>query len=73
MPEKEIKEKGGAIEEGPVTRHGALGEMKSIYLRDPDAILSSLPLMKAELDHLEGEIYEQGRNLPVPQRPRNHF
>ena len=40
--EKEIKEKGGAIEEGPVTRHGALGEMKSIYLRDPDGNLIEL-------------------------------
>ena len=40
--EKEIKEKNGAIEEGPVTRHGALGEMKSIYLRDPDGNLIEL-------------------------------
>ncbi|WP_443653260.1 VOC family protein [Dialister hominis] len=40
--EKEIKEKGSAIEEDPVTRHGALGEMKSIYLRDPDGNLIEL-------------------------------
>ena len=40
--EKEIKEKGGAIEEGPVTRYGARGEMKSIYLRDPDGNLIEL-------------------------------
>lgn len=40
--EKEIREKGGAIEEGLVTRHGAFGEMKSIYLRDPDGNLIEL-------------------------------
>lgn len=28
------------IEEGPVLRHGALGEMQSIYLRDPDGNLA---------------------------------
>ena len=40
--EGSIKEKGGAIEEGPVTRYGARGEMKSIYLRDPDGNLIEL-------------------------------
>ena len=40
--EKEIREKGGAIEEGLVTRHGTFGEMKSIYLRDPDGNLIEL-------------------------------
>lgn len=35
----EIKEKGYPIEEGPVLRQGALGDMKSIYLRDYDGNL----------------------------------
>jgi catechol 2,3-dioxygenase-like lactoylglutathione lyase family enzyme len=30
---------GVAIEAGPVTRRGALGEMRSIYFRDPDGNL----------------------------------
>ena len=30
---------GVAIEEGPVTRHGALGEGVSVYFRDPDGSL----------------------------------
>lgn len=38
----EIEEKGYPIEEGPDIRHGALGEMKSIYLRDPDGNLVEL-------------------------------
>lgn len=25
-----------SIEEGPVARHGAIGDLKSIYIRDPD-------------------------------------
>lgn len=28
--------RGIAIEEGPIARHGALGPMRSLYLRDPD-------------------------------------
>lgn len=31
-----LKQKHIPIELGPVTRHGANGEMQSIYLRDPD-------------------------------------
>lgn len=38
----EIRKKKYPIEEGPVIRHGALGEMKSIYLRDPDGNLVEL-------------------------------
>lgn len=36
---KEIKDKGYPIEEGPVIRHGALGAMQSVYLRDYDGNL----------------------------------
>lgn len=32
----ELREAGVAIVEGPVTKEGALGEMISIYIRDPD-------------------------------------
>ncbi len=35
----EIEAKGYPIEEGVVLRHGALGEMHSIYLRDADGNL----------------------------------
>lgn len=33
---QELKHKHIPLELGPVIRHGAKGEMKSIYLRDPD-------------------------------------
>ena len=39
---QEIEKKGYPIEEGPVMRHGALGEMTSIYLHDPDGNLVEL-------------------------------
>lgn len=32
----ELRDAGVAIVEGPVTKEGALGEMISIYIRDPD-------------------------------------
>lgn len=38
----DIEEKGYPIELGPVARHGARGDMKSIYLRDPDGNLVEL-------------------------------
>lgn len=38
----ELEAKGVDIEEGIVSRHGALGEMKSIYVRDPDGNLIEL-------------------------------
>jgi catechol 2,3-dioxygenase-like lactoylglutathione lyase family enzyme len=33
---------GVAVEEGPVTRHGAHGEGRSVYFRDPDGSLLEL-------------------------------
>jgi catechol 2,3-dioxygenase-like lactoylglutathione lyase family enzyme len=33
---RELEEKNVAIEEGPVTRTGAIGELLSVYVRDPD-------------------------------------
>jgi catechol 2,3-dioxygenase-like lactoylglutathione lyase family enzyme len=42
----EIEAKGYPVEAGPVTRHGARGEMQSLYLRDPDGNL-------VELSHYE--------------------
>lgn len=33
---KELKNKDIQIEQGPIIKQGALGEMTSIYLRDPD-------------------------------------
>lgn len=39
---KEVEAKGYPVELGPVVRHGTLGEMQSIYLRDPDGNLVEL-------------------------------
>ncbi|MGZ9033258.1 MAG: VOC family protein [Rhodospirillales bacterium] len=37
--EKHLREEGFAIEGGPVSRTGATGPIRSIYLRDPDGNL----------------------------------
>lgn len=39
---REIEDQGFDIIEGIVTRHGSLGAMKSLYLRDPDGNLVEL-------------------------------
>lgn len=39
---QELKSKGVALETGIVERNGAMGRMKSIYLRDPDGNLIEL-------------------------------
>jgi catechol 2,3-dioxygenase-like lactoylglutathione lyase family enzyme len=36
---RHLRESGVAVEEGPVTREGALGPMTSVYCRDPDGNL----------------------------------
>jgi catechol 2,3-dioxygenase-like lactoylglutathione lyase family enzyme len=35
----ELRSKGVTIEEGPVPRTGALGAIRSVYVRDPDGNL----------------------------------
>lgn len=42
MLKNEIEAKGVEIVEGIVTRHGSQGEMRSLYLRDPDGNLVEL-------------------------------
>jgi len=39
---KELNAAGVAIEQGPVERTGALGKIRSVYLRDPDQNLIEL-------------------------------
>jgi catechol 2,3-dioxygenase-like lactoylglutathione lyase family enzyme len=40
--ERELRQAGVAIELGPVDRSGAIGPMRSLYLRDPDGNLVEL-------------------------------
>ena len=40
--ERELRQAGMAIELGPVDRSGAVGPMRSLYLRDPDGNLVEL-------------------------------
>jgi catechol 2,3-dioxygenase-like lactoylglutathione lyase family enzyme len=40
--EQELRDAGVAIELGPVDRSGAVGPMRSLYLRDPDGNLVEL-------------------------------
>lgn len=40
--ERKLREAGVAIELGPVDRSGAVGQMRSLYLRDPDGNLVEL-------------------------------
>ena len=42
-----LTDAGVIIEEGPVDRTGALGPMRSVYLRDPDANLVELAVYPA--------------------------
>jgi len=44
-----LRAAGVAIEEGPVTRTGALGQIESIYLRDPDGNLLEIAV-QVDLD-----------------------
>ena len=39
----------GAIEAGPVTKMGALGEMGSVYCRDPDGNLIEISFLSRPL------------------------
>ena len=45
---------GHAIEEGPVARTGALGPMRSVYIRDPDRNLVEIAVYDAADPALEG-------------------
>jgi len=44
---KKLKEKNVPILEGPVTKTGALGPMKSVYVRDPDLNLVEISVYDA--------------------------
>lgn len=41
-----LEAEGVAVEEGPVTRNGAKGEMTSVYFRDPDGNLVELSVYR---------------------------
>lgn len=50
---REIQEKGYPIFQGPVCRHGALGNMQSIYLYDPDGNLIELSGYEGDKNEVE--------------------